>query len=335
MKSHPIVFLVYPGFELLDLSGPVSVFSAANELHETPPYTINVVSLNGGLIESDSSIAIDTLAADKVTNEPANTVLVMGGNHAAISAASADEATQRWLKKVCPEAQRFGSICSGTFLLGAANLINNRACTTHWLGAHKLQEMHPTAKVNADSLYVIDDTLWTSAGVSTGLDMALEMLRRDLGNAIMTRVAKRLVVYAHRPGNQSQFSNLLRLQGKSDNTYSNLLAWVEDNIDRTLRVADMAEYMCMTERTFYRKFTATFGTTPSKYIEEVKFERAKRLLEDNFPVSHVAEAVGFKSESAFRMRFETRFGLTPSMHKRLHGGARADLGARRKRGDAQ
>jgi len=320
MKSHTIVLLVYPGFELLDLSGPVSVFSNANEIRKKAPYQIKVVSISGGLIESDSSIAVSTLAANSVCIGDSDSVLVVGGNHSAISAASANKAIQLWLKKVCRQAARFGSICSGAFVLAAANLLDNRTCTTHWAGTKMLQKMHPTINVQPESLYVIDKDLWTSAGVTTGLDMALEMLRQDLGNAIMTQVAKRLVVYAHRPGNQSQFSNLLNLQNKSDSTYSNLLAWIDDNLDQHISVVKMAEYMCMTERTFYRKFTAAFDVTPSKYIEEVKLDRAKHLLEKALPVSQVAEAVGFKSESAFRARFENRFGLTPAMHKRLHGG---------------
>lgn len=324
METHTIIFLVYPGFELLDLSGPVSAFSNANDLCGTQPYKIKLVSINGGLIESDSGITVTTLAADSVSVGNTDSVLVVGGHYSAISTASASQDILLWLTKVCRQARRFGSICSGAFILAAANLLEHKACTTHWLGAKQLQEMYPRAKVHAESLYVIDDKLWTSAGVTTGLDMALEMIRQDLGNTLMTNLAKRLVVYAHRPGNQSQFSTLLNLQSRSDSTYSNLLAWIDDNIGQSINVVDMADYMCMTERTFYRKFTATFGTTPSKYIEEVKLERAKQLLEKTLSVSQVAEAIGFKSESAFRARFESRFGLTPAMHKRLHSGLTHD-----------
>jgi transcriptional regulator GlxA family with amidase domain len=320
MESHTIIFLVYPGFELLDLSGPVSAFSNANDLCETQPYKVKVVSINGGVIESDSGVAVSTLAVKNISMGDTDTVLVVGGNYSSISTASINKDIQDWLKKASGQVLRFGSICSGAFILAAAKLLENRHCTTHWLGAKQLQKMYPEADVQAESLYVIDGKLWTSAGVTTGLDMALEMVRQDLGNTIMTQVAKQLVVYAHRPGNQSQFSNLLKLQSRSDSTYSNLLAWIDNNIDQVINVVDMARYMGMTERTFYRKFTAAFNTTPSKYIEEVKLERAKQLLEKMLSVSQVAEAVGFKSESAFRARFESRFGLTPAMHKRLHSG---------------
>lgn len=303
----------------MDLSGPVSVFSNANELCGKAPYTIKVVSTSGGLIESGSSISVDTISAADINIKDENSILVVGGNHASIKAATTDRDIQSWLKRMCSQAHRFGSICSGAFILAAANLLNNKACTTHWLGADQLKAMHPMSKVKPESLYVIDGNLWTSAGVTTGIDMALEMVRRDLGNATMSEVAKRLVVYAHRPGNQSQFSSLLNLQSRSDSTFSDLLAWVDDKIDQSINVMQMADYMCMSERTFYRKFTAAFDITPSKYLEEIKLERAKKLLESALPVCQVAEAIGFKSESAFRARFEKRYGLTPAMHKRLHG----------------
>ena len=179
--------------------------------------------------------------------------------------------------------------------------------------------MHPKAEVKSESLYVIDENLWTSAGVTTGLDMSLEMLRRDLGVSIMNQVAKHLVVYVHRPGNQSQFSDLLTLQSRANNDYSELLSWLDSKLGQPIKVEEMAAFICMSERTFYRKFTASMGVTPSKYVEEAKLKRAKTLIEDGQQISLVAASVGFKSEAAFRKRFEHYYGLSPSMHKRLHG----------------
>jgi len=332
MQTRNILFIVYPGFELLDLSGPVSVFSSANSLteisaapkHSAPskysPYAIYTASRNGGLVVSSSSVAVQTIAIDSIVPSTQDTILVVGAGSSDITAAGNDSTLINWLRTNCLKAERYGSICSGTFLLGAANLLDQRQCTTHWAACRQLEKRHPRAKLLSDSLYVIDDKLWTSAGVTTGLDMALEMLRRDLGNTIMTKIAKLLVVYAHRPGNQSQFSPLLSLQAKADKHYSDLLAWIENNLECHLKVADLADYMCMTERTFYRKFTAAFAITPSKYLEEVRLDRAKQLLENKLAISQVATAIGFKSEAAFRTRFEARFGLTPSMYKRLHAG---------------
>jgi len=323
MKTRKIIFLIYPGFELLDLSGPVSVFSTANALckkqtDQKSPYKIHTVSADGGLIASSSSVEVSSEAANSVEVTKQTTVLVVGSDSSGINVASSNLVIQTWLKKHCKHTQRFGSICSGTFILAAAGLLDHRIATTHWAGCKQLEKMYPAVEVKPESLYVVDGNLWTSAGVTTGLDMALEMLSRDLGKAIMSRVAKRLVVYAHRPGNQSQFSTLLRLQAGASSGFSELLSWIDGKLDQPIKVEDMASLMCMSERTFYRKFTATMGITPSKYVEESKLNLAKSLIEENQSVSQVSAAVGFKSETAFRTRFESRFGLTPAMHKRLH-----------------
>jgi len=324
MKTRDILFVIYPGFELLDLSGPVSVFSTANALRKTannkkPPYQIHTLSMDAGLITSSASLEVNSQAAASITITADTTILVVGAGAPAIHQASNNVALQEWLRKHCHEAERIGSICSGAFILAAAGLLENRMATTHWAGCNRLAKMYPKVNLKPESLYVVDDNLWTSAGVSTGLDMALEMLRRDLGKSVMDRVAKQLVVFSHRPGNQSQFSTLLKQQTRSSNDYSDLLAWIDNNLHLPIKVEALASLVNMSERTFYRKFTAEMGVTPSKYVEEAKLVRAKFLIEDNLPISHVAAAVGFKSDAAFRTRFENRFDLTPSLYRRLHG----------------
>lgn len=319
MKVKNIFFVIYPGFELLDLSGPVSVFSTANTLGQKEvPYAIHTVSVEGGLVRSGSGIAVDSLGLDVIPVDEDATILVVGADAKALFAASVNETLRAWLATKTKGVARYGSICSGTFILAAAGLLDQRAVTSHWSGCEQLQKMHPTLKVKPESLYVIEGNVWTSAGVTTGLDMSLEMLRRDLGLSIMNQVAKHLVVYVHRPGNQSQFSDLLTLQARANSHYSELLVWLEDKFNQQIKVAEMAAFMCMSERTFYRKFTASMGMTPSKYVEEAKLKRAKSLIEEGQPISLVANDVGYKSEAAFRTRFEHLFGLTPSMHKQLH-----------------
>jgi len=318
MKARNILFLIYPGFELLDLSGPVSVFSTANALQENSPYHLQTVSMSGGLITSGSFVAVNSESVSSVVMTSETTILVVGGDAPAIRDASISFAIRDWLSQNAHQGERLGSICSGTFILAAAGLLKDRSVTTHWAGCDLLAQMYSDICVKPESLYVVDEHVWTSAGVTTGLDMALEMLRRDLGKSVMNRVAKQLVVYAHRPGNQSQFSNLLKLQTSSNSDYAELFAWLDTRLDQPIKVEEMASFMCMSERTFYRRFTSEVGVTPSKYVEEVKLNRAKYLIEDNLQISQVSVAVGFKSEAAFRTRFERYFGLTPSMHKQLH-----------------
>jgi len=319
MKIKNIFFVIYPGFELLDLSGPVSVFSTANALRQKEaPYAIHTVSVEGGLISSGAGIGVDSLALDTIEVDEDSTILVVGADAPALFEASMDVKFKTWLAANTKDVARYGSICSGTFLLAAAGLVDERLVTTHWAGCEQLQKMHPKVKLKPESLYVIDENLWTSAGVTTGLDMSLEMLRRDQGASLMNEVAKQLVVYAYRPGNQSQFSDLLKLQTRTNSDYAELLAWVDAKLGQPIKVEKMAAFMCMSERTFYRKFTASMGMTPSKYVEEAKLKRAKSLIESGQQISLVAINVGFKSEAAFRTRFERYFGLTPSMHKQLH-----------------
>jgi transcriptional regulator GlxA family with amidase domain len=319
MKTKNIFFVIYPGFELLDLSGPVSVFSTANALQpKIAPYLIHTVSHEGGMVSSGAGVGVDSLAFNAIKVDQDATVLVVGADAQALFVASLNVQLKAWLTINTKNVARYGSICSGAFLLAAAGLLDHRVVTTHWAGCEQLQKMHPRVKVKPESLYVVDDHLWTSAGVTTGLDMSLEMLRRDQGIAIMNQVAKHLVVYVHRPGNQSQFSDLLSQQARANNDYSKLLAWVDTKLGQPIKVAEMASVMCMSERTFYRKFTESIGMSPSKYVEEAKLKRAKSLIEDGQPIALVAADVGFKSEAGFRTQFERRFGLTPSMHKQLH-----------------
>jgi len=276
------------------------------------------VAAVGGMVASGAGIVVGSLLLDSIVVDKNATILVVGGDAPALFAASLNTEFKTWLAINTKNVARYGSICSGTFLLAAAGLLDHRAVTTHWSGCEQLQKMHPEVQVKPESLYVIDDNLWTSAGVTTGLDMSLEMLRRDRGASLMNDVAKQLVVYAHRPGNQSQFSDLLKLQARANSDYSELLAWVDTKLGQKIKVEEMAAFMCMSERTFYRNFTAEMGVTPSKYVEGAKLKRAKSLIESGRQVSLVSAEVGFKSEAAFRTRFSRYFGLTPSMHRQLH-----------------
>ncbi len=320
MPTRNILFILFPGFELLDLSGPAAVFSTANHLCPTS-YEIHSVSTTGGMVSSSSMLQINSssLIETKVTSR--DTLLVVGGEESPLTAAANDTTLLSWLKENSPSTERYGSICSGAFLLATAGLLHHRRATTHWAGCRDFSRRFPDIRLQEESLYVVDGKVWTSAGVTTGIDMALEMIRQDLGNAIMNKVAQRLVVYAHRQGTQSQFSPLLEWQARADNRFTDLLAWIDRRLDQPLRVSDLAAFMHTSERSFYRNFTQQFGITPAKYIEQVKFDRAKQLLESKMPVNQVAEATGFKSEASFRTRFQTRFGLTPSVFKALHGTA--------------
>jgi transcriptional regulator GlxA family with amidase domain len=320
-SARRTVFLAYDGFELLDLSGPAAVFSTANILARKPLYEVVVASPSGGNVASGCGLEVVTSSCAKLAIGRRDTVLVMGAYERNLVAATENVVLTKVARHASKHAERFGSVCSGTFVLAAAGLLAGKRVATHWAACSRLSAAFKEATVEADALYVVDGRLWTSAGVTTGIDMALAMLERDHGSRLMGLVAKQLVVYSHRPGHQSQFSAVLDAQSVADGTFSDLVIWIESKVGESIRVSDMARQAGMSERTFHRKFTAMIGVTPFKFLDGLRLERAKRYLETNDPVKAVAARVGFASESAFRSAFRARFGITPAHHARMHSGA--------------
>jgi transcriptional regulator GlxA family with amidase domain len=317
-SSRRIVFLVYPGFELLDLSGPAAVFSTFNALRSTAFYELVVASPRGGSVASNFGMAVSSVNCRRIAFGPADTVLAMGAYGRRLVAAMRSTVIARTLGAAALHAERIGSVCTGAFVLGAAGLLVGKRVATHWAGAARLAAAYAHARVAAEALFVVDGRLWTSAGISTGIDMALAMLERDHGTRLMGRVARQLVVYACRPGHQSQFSAAPEARVAADRTFARLADWLEARLGDPITVGDMAARAGMSERTFHRRFSAATGVTPSKFLDGLRLERAKRLLETRQPVKAVAPQVGFQSESAFRSAFAARFGITPTHHARMH-----------------
>ncbi|MBC2777281.1 GlxA family transcriptional regulator [Parasphingopyxis marina] len=321
MKSRRgIIFYIYDGFELLDLSGPASVFSMADSLGGGGAYFVETVSAQGGMVRSGSGLSVSSLSLRERPVRNIDTVLAVGAMPQGLMAAMACEASRVWMQRACGIAERFGSICSGAFILAEAGLLDGHRVATHWEGCRQLAKAYPRIDVDPDALYVQQGKLWTSAGVTTGIDMALAMVEKDHGPVLKAAVAKALVVYAHRPGNQSQFSAVLEAQTAATG-FSDLGAWIEERLDRPIRVEEMARQAGMSERTFYRRFTQRTGMTPSKYLETLRLDRARQMLEAGRPVKTVAHAVGFASEGGFRAAFEARYDLAPSLHRVVHGSA--------------
>ncbi len=318
ITKRRIVFLLFDGCELLDMAGPAAVFSAVNDLAPTPQYEIVVLSAGAAQVAASNRVTVLARAASGFSPRRADTVLVMGALEKTIRSAMRDEVLLAAIRRLCTNAERYGSVCTGAFLLAAAGLLFNRRATTHWAGCARLAAAFPQTQIAPNALYVVDEKLWTSAGVTAGIDMALEMVRRDLGTSQMTRVAKQLVVYAHRPGNQSQFSALLEAQGNHSQPFADLMSWLDNRIAQQTSVMQMARYVSLSERTFYRQFTSAFGTTPSKYLERLRMHRGKQHLEAKVPVKRVASLVGFRSESAFRSSFSACFGVTATTYQKMH-----------------
>ncbi len=319
MPIRRIIFVVFEDFQLLDMSGPAAVFHAASDFSSEQRYEIIITSPEGGPVRSSCGVVVASDALSTISVETQDTVLTVGGTVAGLRKAMAEADISVWLAQSAEAAERIGSVCVGTFLLGAAGLIDGRRVCSHWRSCDLLGEMFPKARVDSDALYTCDRDLWSSAGVSSGIDMALAMLEADYGPDLKARVARSLVVYAHRPGLQSQFSEVLEAQSRRDGRFSDLLDWIGLNLHIPMRAEDLAEQVGMSHRSFLRHFQQNVGMTPAKYIEQMRLARAKELLASGTAVKAVPAHIGYRSEAAFRTAFERHFGLAPLEFSKLHG----------------
>ena len=314
-KRHRVRILAYEGCQLLDVSGPAAVFGAANEDRKTPFYDLAIVSPDGGLVTTNSGVA---LQSQKIGGQP-DTLLVAGGS-AGLRAAMAREDVLGWLRKAAPKATRFGSVCTGAFVLAAAGLLDGKRVATHWASCDRLADKFPALSVDAESLYVVDGKVWTSAGVTTGIDMALAIVEADLGAATANLIARHFVLYQRRPGYQSQFSPMLQAQAAADAPFAALIDWMQDHLDRDLDVPTLARHAGYSERSFYRKFTEATGKTPAHFVEDLRLDAARTLLAKGLSVKAIAGRIGLKSSSRLGQAFERRFGMAPSLFREMHAG---------------
>jgi transcriptional regulator GlxA family with amidase domain len=319
---HAITFIVYPGFELLDVAGPTAVFNGANraldQRAKSAFYRVRLASAAGGAVESSSGVCVETGAIARLRPREARTLLVAGAERDAILRAMADPSLRKATPRLAAGAERFGSVCTGGFLLAALGLLDGHRVSTHWDASEPLAAAFPSVTVDADALYVVDGRLWTSAGVTTGIDMALAMVARDLGAALAAEVAKRLILYARRPGHQSQFSPVLAAQAKGESPFIDLIAWMQSNLAAPLDVSSLAIRAGMTERTFHRKFVAATGQTPARFVETARLDAARMLLSRGLSVKSVATQVGLFPPARLTEAFERRFGVAPRLFRDMH-----------------
>ena len=323
--AHNVALLVYPGFELLDASGPASVFAHANralkEKGAPPFYCVETVSAEGGPVLSSSGVALDTRPLSAVSPDWPDTLLVMGAEREYLAGVVQEPAASRFLLACAENVTRLGSVCSGAFALAALGLLDGRRVASHWDACAPLARLYPAITVDPETLYVADGKYWTSAGVTTGIDMALAMVSQDVGPDITSSVAKRLVLYVRRPGYQSQFSPLLKAQVKADNPFVDLIDWVHANLDKPLDVPGLAARAGLSERSFYRKFVSATGQTPARFIETVRLDAARMLLAQGLSIKAIAVRVGLAPAARLSEAFERRFGLTPRLFREMHAGS--------------
>ena len=313
---HRVALVAYPGCQLLDVSGPAAVFGAANQAAGRAVYELRIVSPDGGLVATNCGVALDSV---RFGGRP-DTLLVAGGSQG-LKAAMQHAGLRRWLRRAAATAQRYGSVCTGAFVLAAAGLLDGHRVATHWASCDRLAERFPALEVDAQSLYVVDGKVWTSAGVTTGIDMALALVEADLGAATANLIARHFVLYARRPGFQSQFSPLLQAQAAAEAPFTDLIDWMQHHLDQPLDVPALAARAGLTERSFYRKFTQATGKTPARFVESLRLEAARTLLAEDLPLKTIAGKVGLGSSARFGQAFERRFGVAPALFRQMHRGA--------------
>jgi transcriptional regulator GlxA family with amidase domain len=316
-KSLTMALLAYDGFQLLDVTGPVAVFAAANHELKRNFYKVEVLSPAGGAVASDSGLAVHTRAIARMPDGQIDTLLIAGAEAAALRAVIANAAVRRWVPRRAVKARRVGSVCSGTFILAALGLINGRRVASHWEACNSLTVRYPGITVDPEALYVVDGKIWTSAGVTTGIDMALAMVEADCGADVANAIARRLVLYARRPGYQSQFSPLLNARIQAESPFTDLIDWMQSNLDRRLDVPTLAARAGLGERNFYRRFLAATGSSPAHFVEALRLEAARTLVDGDLPLKGVAAKVGL-TPIRLNNAFERRFGVAPRLFRAMH-----------------
>jgi len=317
-----IAFLIVPPFVLLDLAGPLDAFHAVirnlTELGQPAPYRTVVVSAHGGPVETGSGITLHTEPMHALADMDVDTLIAVGG--AVMHRPAVPDAVGDWLRAYAPSVRRVCSVCVGAFILGAAGLLDGRRATTHWLDTAMLQTCYPSARVESDPIYVREDPVWTSAGITAGIDLGLALVEDDLGVDIALQAARRLVVFLKRAGGQSQFSPPLQEQFAAGAPFGELHGWMADRLDGDLSVVRLAEQANMSPRTFARSYLAKTGSTPAKAVERMRLEAARfALLDSEAPLKRIAARVGFGDEQNLRRAFVRQYGVTPAAYRERFG----------------
>jgi transcriptional regulator GlxA family with amidase domain len=320
-KTKHIVIVAPPETSLLDVAGPLEVFSKASSLpslmqKDPLSYTTHVVSTQPGKIVYTSTglpivcegniksidYEIDTLLVAGIPNAPENMV---------------DKWTLRWLQVQASTIRRLGSVCAGAFILAEAGILKGRRATSHWMVCEKLARLYPDVSVEVDPIFIKDGNIYTSAGISTGMDLALAMVEEDYGRKIALMVAQKLVLYLKRPGNQSQFSTMLSFQKVNHQPICELQDWLIEHLNEEHTVESLAERASMSPRNFARVFLRESGITPAKFIEKLRLETARRRLEEtSLTIDEISGECGLGGADTMRRLFLRHLKTTPSDYRR-------------------
>jgi len=311
MPQRTVLLVLFDGVQSLDVTGPLEVFTGA-EQHTPGTYHVRTASLEGGPVRTSSGLALVPDGALTAMPDP-DTLLVPGGQ----GTRGPDPRLTDWLRAHGPRARRLVSVCTGAILLAAAGLLDGRRATTHWAYCDKLARDHPAVTVDPDPIYVRDGYIATSAGVTSGIDLALALVEEDLDREVALTVARHLVVFLRRPGNQAQFSAQLAAQTARRDPLREVQRWITEHPAGDLTVESLAARARLSPRHFARAFREETGTTPGRYVDRVRLEHARRLLEDTCDgVEEISRASGYGTPEAMRRAFVRALGTAPAEYRR-------------------
>jgi transcriptional regulator GlxA family with amidase domain len=307
---HRVGFFVFPDHQILDLAGPFAAFETATRLSGRSLYRFDTLSRAGGLVAGRGGLPVATEAVDQARPD---TLVVCGGQIESMLKPGEVQAVAR----LAGRASRVASVCTGAFLLAEAGLLDGRRATTHWRMAHRLQRSYPSIEVDADRIFIADRGVWTSAGVTAGIDLSLALIEADHGPELARQVARELVVYHRRAGGQSQFAPISQMEPESDRIRI-ALSFARDHLHENLPIERLAEAAHLSVRQFGRAFRRETGETPAKAVERLRVEAARvRLQEGSEPIELIAQAVGFTDPERMRRAFVKLFGMSPQAIRRL------------------
>jgi transcriptional regulator GlxA family with amidase domain len=307
--ARRVLVLCYDGVELLDVAGPVNVFTGASRLVIPGAYEVELVALRAGVVRTAGGVELLARRAASSFRGPIDTLLVPGGTHV-LSAPGRKVLPD--LARLARRARRVAGICAGAFLMAEIGLLDGRRAVTHWAGCDELAKRYPRCQLERDAIFVQDDRIWTSAGVTAGIDLALALLEQDHGSAAALAVARWLVMYLRRPGGQSQFSAPLTAQVAEREPLARLFDWILENLRADLSVPALARRVSMSTRNFNRVFVAQTAITPAAWVQKVRLEAARNALETSRrSVKEIAAACGFGPAEAMHRVFRRAIGTTP------------------------
>ena len=318
--TRVIEVLAFPSVQLLDVTGPVQVFASANdfaaEAGAAPPYELRVVTQAGRSVTASGGVGLSAVALPPI-GAPLDTFMIAGGQ--GVETAVADLELVDWVRQRAKDARRVASVCTGAFLLAASGVLDGKRAATHWSLCAELARRFPAIRVEPDPIFVRDGSIWTSAGVTAGIDLALALVEQDLGRAAALAVARYLVVFLKRPGGQAQFSAALALQAAEDK-FGALHDWIGKHLAEDISLPVLARQAGMSERSFSRHYAEATGLTPGRAVEQLRVEAARRLLlESRLPAKRISQRCGFGSEETMRRSFMRLLAVSPQDYRARFG----------------